>query len=553
MKVLFKKWLSVAFSAAIVAATLFMPQMSMVVHAETEEDSILEPLEDGFEVDVADYEILGAVGDLASNPVDAEIGVSYSKSWTKYTYSTNHYVRFSIDESGVILITASKPYDSRQQYGTLEFVVYNESLTPVWGTKTSVSKDDPSTTYSFFVGLDAGTYILTIKPGFSVSSGTISTNYIIGFIPTAINEIEPNDSANQATVMTLNNLYLGDLGNEYSSYEKSDYWKVYLTAGNTYVFALGNYTAIDNSTCIVKLTDPDGHRVYLSRLAQNYNPETELNYDSFIASYTGWYFVQLYNYSGKQFGYTIGIHSDNYVTASDVELDCSSLDMFVGEERTINARVVPEESNDSLTWGVTDDSVIALSGSGNSVTVRAVSEGTAQVWVQSGGVRKYCAVTAKRKVIVYPNFSEFTAPEGCVYQFRLYNPNSGEHFYTGSQEETINLIDAGWNFEGSGFITPTVGIPIYRLYSSEHGDHFYTTSETERDALLADHWTLDGDTGIAFPSAPAETGRPMYRLHNPNAYPNGEAGAHHFTMSWEEVENLQAEGWQYEFIAWYSV
>ncbi len=153
----------------------------------------------------------------------------------------------------------------------------------------------------------------------------------------------------------------------------------------------------------------------------------------------------------------------------------------------------------------------------------------------------------------YINFSDFTAPEGCVYQFRLYNPNSGEHFYTGSQEEAVNLVKVGWNFEGSGFITPTVGIPIYRLYSAEHGDHFYTTSESERDALLADNWTLDGDTGIAFPSATAETGRPMYRLLNPNAYPNGEAGAHHFTMSLEEVENLQAEGWQYEFIAWYSV
>ena len=151
------------------------------------------------------------------------------------------------------------------------------------------------------------------------------------------------------------------------------------------------------------------------------------------------------------------------------------------------------------------------------------------------------------------DFSQFIAPEGCVFQFRLYNPNSGEHFYTGSQEEALNLVSLGWNFEGSGFITPTVGPAIYRLYSAEHGDHFYTTDEAERDALVAEGWTLDGGTGIAFPSATEETGRPMYRLHNPNAYPNGEAGAHHFTMSWEEVENLVAVGWQYEFVAWYSV
>ena len=151
------------------------------------------------------------------------------------------------------------------------------------------------------------------------------------------------------------------------------------------------------------------------------------------------------------------------------------------------------------------------------------------------------------------NFNGYIAPEGCVFQFRLYNPNSGEHFYTGSQIEAINLINVGWNFEGSGFITPTVGTPIYRLYSAEHGDHYYTTNVAEKNALVAEGWTLDGGTGIAFPSADASTGRPMYKVHNPNAYPNGEAGAHHFTMSWQEVQNLVAIGWEYEGIAWYSV
>ncbi|EJW93331.1 hypothetical protein EVA_18563 [gut metagenome] len=32
--------------------------------------------------------------------------------------------------------------------------------------------------------------------------------------------------------------------------------------------------------------------------------------------------------------------------------------------------------------------------------------------------------------------------------FRLYNPNSGEHFYTADRNEKDGLIAAGWNFEG---------------------------------------------------------------------------------------------------------
>lgn len=37
-----------------------------------------------------------------------------------------------------------------------------------------------------------------------------------------------------------------------------------------------------------------------------------------------------------------------------------------------------------------------------------------------------------------------------VYMYRLYNPNSGEHFYTASVDEGEFLISAGWKDEGLG-------------------------------------------------------------------------------------------------------
>ena len=152
------------------------------------------------------------------------------------------------------------------------------------------------------------------------------------------------------------------------------------------------------------------------------------------------------------------------------------------------------------------------------------------------------------------DLSVFDVPEGCAMQARMYNPGSGEHFYTGSSEEAQNLIDAGWTLEGPGFITPTVGIPIYRLYSDRYGDHFYTTDVNERDTYVAAGWALEGsNNGIAFPSADALTGVPMYRVHNPNAYSENKAGAHHFTASWEEVQNLVRKGWVYEGVAWFSL
>lgn len=35
--------------------------------------------------------------------------------------------------------------------------------------------------------------------------------------------------------------------------------------------------------------------------------------------------------------------------------------------------------------------------------------------------------------------------------YRLYNPNSGEHFYTGSAEERAMLVEAGWHYEDIGW------------------------------------------------------------------------------------------------------
>ena len=39
------------------------------------------------------------------------------------------------------------------------------------------------------------------------------------------------------------------------------------------------------------------------------------------------------------------------------------------------------------------------------------------------------------------------APEGCIYMHRLYNPNSGEHFYTSNSGERDVLVSVGWTYD----------------------------------------------------------------------------------------------------------
>ena len=129
--------------------------------------------------------------------------------------------------------------------------------------------------------------------------------------------------------------------------------------------------------------------------------------------------------------------------------------------------------------------------------------------------------------------------------YRLYNPNSGEHFYTGSTEERDMLDEAGWNYEGVAWNAPTKsGPPVYRLYNPNSGDHHYTMETVERDWLVSLGWNYEG---VAWNSAPKDA-VPMFRLYNPNA----DCGSHHYTSSTEERDHLVSLGWIDEGIGWYG-
>ena len=133
-----------------------------------------------------------------------------------------------------------------------------------------------------------------------------------------------------------------------------------------------------------------------------------------------------------------------------------------------------------------------------------------------------------------------------INMYRLYNPNSGEHFYTGSTAERVNLVDLGWKYEGIGWIAPAMSSsPVYRLYNPNAGDHHYTLSSYERYELVRLGWN---DEGIGWYSDDSQR-VPLLRQYNPNA----KAGAHNFTTSSGENDMLVEAGWKAEGIGWYAV
>ncbi len=136
--------------------------------------------------------------------------------------------------------------------------------------------------------------------------------------------------------------------------------------------------------------------------------------------------------------------------------------------------------------------------------------------------------------------------------YRMYNENSGEHFYTASATERDNLVHVGWNYEGIAWTAPSISAtPVYRLFNPNAkntsgvtvGDHHYTTSAEEKDMLVGIGWQYEGigwysDGSVA-----------LLRLYNPNA----DAGSHHYTPSQTEKNNLVSLGWKYEGISWYGL
>ena len=84
------------------------------------------------------------------------------------------------------------------------------------------------------------------------------------------------------------------------------------------------------------------------------------------------------------------------------------------------------------------------------------------------------AVMAAFMAVLLPPIPQASADEGSRDMYRLYNPNSGEHFYTADSNERDHLTGVGWVYEGIGWRAPVQSsVPVYRLYNSNAGDHHY--------------------------------------------------------------------------------
>ncbi|MCR4950315.1 MAG: hypothetical protein K6A40_03205 [Solobacterium sp.] len=138
-------------------------------------------------------------------------------------------------------------------------------------------------------------------------------------------------------------------------------------------------------------------------------------------------------------------------------------------------------------------------------------------------------------------------PAGSIIMYRLYNPNSWEHFYTGNEKEKDALVSMGWQDEGVGWYAPiTSDTPVYRLYNPNNGgDHHYTMNKKEYDALVEAGWIGEDVRWFSDDNESV----PVYREYNPGAAIRN----HNYTANKKEHDALvNVYGWKDEGIGWYG-
>ena len=226
--------------------------------------------------------------------------------------------------------------------------------------------------------------------------------------------------------------------------------------------------------------------------------------------------------------FEINVFSEDVKAVSEVSITEQTVSLKKGETIKLGKEIKPENAiKMPVTWESSDPSVATVEEG----TVTAVNAGTATITVTVGGKSASCEVTVveKEKVEMY----------------RMYNPYTQEHLYTGLEGERDNLVSHGWIYEGFGFYAPKESsTPMYRLYNPNNSDHHYTASEEEIEFCVRNGWIREGICWYADDDKEVA----QYRLFNPYI----EVGSHHYTYSEEERDFLTSIGWIYEGIGFYT-
>jgi len=153
------------------------------------------------------------------------------------------------------------------------------------------------------------------------------------------------------------------------------------------------------------------------------------------------------------------------VSAESIELNKTSMKVYIGEPAKLEATLLPRETTDIPSYSSSDESVVSVDKHGN---LEVLAEGTAEITVTVGALKATCRVTA-----AYPPIDSiaFTAQEETLKfgekletQITLHPENAQpEEFVYSSDDERIATVDE------NGIVT-AVGVGNTCIYAALKSD-----------------------------------------------------------------------------------
>lgn len=203
--------------------------------------------------------------------------------------------------------------------------------------------------------------------------------------------------------------------------------------------------------------------------------------ESVIGGYTeltlpmGHYAAQVINYSGSDNGVSSNI-AEFYVVgqplASSVTLGANALTVVAGQAKTVTSKMLPENTNDILTWTSSDDSVATVSNRG---VVTGVNAGAVTITSKAvSGVKAVCTVTVKPKTVTNLRVSGSSKTSvtlswdtaGDVSGYRVFR-------YDTSKKKYVKIADLKTNsYKILGLKKASAYKFKVRAYKKAHGKHY---------------------------------------------------------------------------------
>ncbi len=237
-------------------------------------------------------------GTIVSDAVVLRSGTVVKTEWTNENTKEACYNTFTLTAKGYINFMASKPVLADGEKGAYIFTLYNEAGDVVWKADTTSQITTSSSSYVYKIGLDAGTYYMSIETKFVVSDGSVSANYRYTFYSSEYWEIENNNSPENAREIVFSKPYTGFFSEEIDS-DACDYFAITLEEGYSYYVRFDKYAAFvaADTDMVFQVVSPDGTETTF--LKNDGTVSGSATYWEYTALETGVYYVRLLNSSNK--------------------------------------------------------------------------------------------------------------------------------------------------------------------------------------------------------------------------------------------------------------